>query len=255
MTSPKHPVRVVVPLDSQAKTSWDHAIAYAKKICEGSQGQITKIVLLTHTKTQMTGTALGSHIGSAAAKSLSSGGVIAIGGGGALSYQTMRTMPMVLRNTIIIAFFAEPKMLDYIDGLTAVSGVVVVPDLAGDADGWIARWNPLVHGAASSQPTTLITDKTVEAALENISRMINLSHGALNPRDKSYADEVLRILRSKNHKVEPQKLKSWAIKRGWKVTAADELAALAVKIWALKAKPSLTRINNYEARYTSWTGE
>ncbi|WP_313602835.1 hypothetical protein [Rhizobium sp.] len=255
MTAPKQPMRVVIPLDSQAKTSWDHALAYAKKIADSSQGQIKKIVLLTHTKSQITGTALGSHIGSTAAKTLNSGGVIALGGGVALSYQTMRTMPMILRDTVIITFFAEPKMLDYVDGLMPVSGVVVVPDLAGGADSWIARWNPIVHGVAPSQPTTLIADKTVEAALENISSMINLSHGALNPRDKGYADEILRILRAKGHSIDAAQAKSWAIRRGWKVSAADELAALAVKIWAMKSKPSLTKFHNPEGRYNRWRGE
>lgn len=37
-------------------------------------------------------------------------------------------------------------------------------------------------------------------------------------------------------------IKSWAIRRGWRPDDAGDLAALARKIWALKAKPSLSAI-------------
>ncbi|TCN34140.1 hypothetical protein [Sinorhizobium americanum] len=79
-----------------------------------------------------------------------------------------------------------------------------------------------------------------------------LGNGVMHPRDKEFADDILRILRAKGHRAEPHSIKSWAIANGWKPSAANELAALAIKIGGLKAKPSLTKIYNAEGKYLSW---
>ena len=157
------------------------------------------------------------------------------------------------RGAVIVAFYADNKMLEKLDGIDGLVGIVAVPDLASDIDQWVARWNPMVHGQPASAPTTLISDPVVEKALASLSSWINLSHGIMNPRDKGHADEMLRILRAKGHTFEPDKMKSWAIRNGWKPGAADELATLATRIGALKSKPSLSAYHDPDGRYGRWT--
>lgn len=254
MTLKQSPIRVVVPIDSHDPSSWAYALAYAKKICDESAGTLTKIVLLTHTKNQLSSTSLRGHLGDARAITLLNGGTLTVSPGVGLTHGTMRTLSSVLRGTVAIVFYGGNDILDLVDGVTGLGGVVVVPEFDGDVADWTARWNPHVHGAPPSAPAVLISNKTVTNALEQLSSMVNLSHGVMHPRDKGYADDILRILRANGHAMDPAALKSWAIQRGWQVKAADELAALATKIWALKAKPRLSGIYNAQVRYEGWKG-
>ena len=138
--------RVLIPIDSQDPQSWQYALAYARKIGE-QQDKPTDIVLLVHTKRQIDGTSLTGHIGRQQAKALSGGKRLQLQSGQKLSLKTLNTMGQMLNNAIIIAFFADAKMLDAVDSLRGVVGVVAVPDLPGDADQWVARWGAIVHGA------------------------------------------------------------------------------------------------------------
>ena len=88
-------------------------------------------------------------------------------------------------------------MLDALDDLKGVIGVIVVPDFLDSADQWANRWSPIVHGQSQSPPVSLIDDPVVEAALLHLTQMVNLSTGLVHPRDKDMAIEVLRILRNK----------------------------------------------------------
>jgi hypothetical protein len=89
-------------------------------------------------------------------------------------------------------------------------------------------------------------------ALENLTRMVNLSTGLGHPRDKTYADETFRILRAKGHKDPTAHVRSWAIRNGWKPEHAVTLEALSRKIWTLKGKPSLASFHNPQERYKRW---
>jgi hypothetical protein len=60
------------------------------------------------------------------------------------------------------------------------------------------------------------------------------------------------FLRAKGHSAPPDRIKSWAVREGWKPEAADELATLAKRIFALKAKPSLSAIHDPDGRYACW---
>jgi len=173
--------------------------------------------------------------------------------GGSLRHATLRTLGGSARNAVVIAYYAEDQMLEWLDGISGLAGIVAVPDLAGNVDGWIERWNPEIPGKAATAPAPLISDPVVEKALMSLSRWINLANGVLNPRDENYADEVLRILRAKGHALDPGKIKSWAIRNSWKPGAAAKLANLAQRIGGLKTKPSLAKFHNVQARYESWS--
>jgi hypothetical protein len=246
----KKPIRVLLPLDSQSTETLGLALSYASGICKefGTQD----IILLTHTKHQLEHTSLSTALGAARAKALSKG-PIAIQGGGQLKAETMKTLRIPPKNSVIIAYYAEPQILDYIDGLNNVAGVVVVPDHPGDADKWVDRWGAAVHGQTRpASPPSLIGDPVFVRALEALSRLVNLSTGLGDPRDKAMANEILRILRAKGHADQSANIRSWAIRHGWRPDDAADLEALARKIWALKAKPSLSAIHDPEGRYLRW---
>lgn len=247
------PQRVVVPLDSQDQAAWDHALAYAFAIGSDAEPPTQDYVLLTHTKQQLKFTSLAGFLGERGTKQLLGGMGLPVEGGGLLRHATQQTLRGAARGAVIIAYYADDRMLEGLDGLAGVAGIVAVPDLPNDVDDWIARWNPFVDGSPHGAPATLIADRVVENALTALSGIVNLSHSILNPRDKGHADETLRILRAKGHVLEPGDIKSWAIRNGWQPGAADELAKLAVRIGALKSKPPLTQFHNPDGKYARWS--
>ncbi|MBI1687055.1 hypothetical protein [Caulobacter hibisci] len=243
--------RVMIPLDSQADETFSYALSYAKAIAE--KAKTNDVILLTHTKSQLDGsTGLSRMIGPGAAKALNKGQTASLPWGASLRYETMKTLRYSARGAVIIAYYAEEKMLDFVDGLHDVGGVVAVPWVPGEADGWAARWTAMVHGAKAAAPAPLIDDPVVVRALEGLTSIINLSTGLSHPRDKERANEYLRILRAKGHADPSSTIKSWAIRHGWSPRGAADLETLARKIWSLKTKPSLSAFHEPAARYARW---
>lgn len=247
-----NPIRVVVPIDSQDPSAWTTALAYAEAIGAKAQPPASEYILLTHTKAQLKQTSLGNHIGSANTKLLLANQSIGVPSGRPLRHATLQTLGGSARQAVIIAYFAEDKMMETIDGLVGVIGVVVVPDFSDSVDQWGERWTPVVHGQQQAAPVVLLADTVVECALQELSNRVNLSNAVINARDKEHADETLRILRAKGHTLEADKIKSWAIRNGWQPKAADELAKLAAKIRALGSKPSIKTFHDADGRYQRW---
>lgn len=250
-----NPIRLVIPIDSDDPDAWSFAIGYAEAIGMQAQPLAKEYVLLTHGKQQLKHTSLAQHMGDAAAKALLANRTVGMPQGNQLRHTTMQTLGGYAPGAVIVAYYADEKMLEMLDGIDGLVGIVAVPDLPNQIDGWIARWNAAVHGQTPSAPTVLISDAVVEKALSSLSSWINLSHNVMNPRDKEHADETLRILRAKGHVFEPDKVKSWAIRNGWKPGAADELAKLATRIGALQTKPSLGKYHDPQGRYDRWKAE
>jgi hypothetical protein len=246
------PTRVLVPVDAYDAESFRLALGYAQKICEKVGAQ--DVILLTHSKNQLSHTSLSRFLGPAALKALDKG-AMSLSWGGRLNAETMKTLRYSARNAVVVVYYAEPKILDFVDGLASVAGVVAVPDIAGEADAWVARWGAIVHGQAQQPPPILIDDAVFVRALEALSSVINMTTGLGHPRDKDVANDILRILRAKGHVDQSANIKSWAIRRGWRPDAAADLEALAKKIWSLKTKPSLSAIYNANGRYQQWQAE
>ncbi len=246
--------RIIGPIDSQDPSAWVQALAYAGAIGAQAQPAVRDYILLTHGKQQLKSTSLAGHVGAQWAKTLLGNSAVSLSTGGQLRHATLQTLRGSGRGAVIIAYYADERMLETLDGIAGIVGIVAVPEVPGEIDGWIARWNPLVHGQQkASASAALITDPVVEKALTALSGCINLSHAIMNPRDKGHADETLRILRAKGHAFEPDMIKSWAIRNGWKPGAADELAKLAGRIGGMKTKPPLKDFHNPDGKYESWS--
>lgn len=241
--------RVLVPLDSQSEEALRTAFAYANAICQ--KAGASDVILLTHTKSQLDHTSLSRLLGAATLRGLSKGPVT-LGSGITLRAETMRTLGWPRASAVIVVYYAETKILDLADGTRNIVGVVAVPDLSGEADGWAERWGVIVHGQGRQAQAPLINDEVVVRALETLTQVINLSTGLGHPRDKQMADEILRILRAKGHADPTTNIRSWAIRNGWKPDHAAKLEALSRKIWSLKGKPSLAAFHMPRERYEGW---
>lgn len=242
-------IRVLVPLNSQSTEAFQVALAYANSICE--KAGAADIILLTHTKHQLDHTSLSRLLGDRAVRALGKG-TVTLSSGVRLHAATMRTLSWPPRKSVLVVYYAETGILDLADGTRNVVGVVAVPDVPGEADDWAKRWGVIVHGEERKAPAPLIEDPVVVRALDMLTRMVNLSTGIGNPRDKDFADETLRILRAKGHADPTPHIRSWAIQNGWKPEHAVKLEALSQKIWGLKVKPSLLKFYNAHERYDRW---
>lgn len=76
--------------------------------------------------------------------------------------------------------------------------------------------------------------------------------GAQRPGDEDHAKRILRILRSNNHQESAENIKLWAIKNGWLPKAAERLAVLADKAFALRTKPKLDNPEHTSKLYQRW---
>ena len=242
-------IRVLVPVDSQEPEAFGLALAYAEQISKTADAD--DVILLVNTKHQLDHTGLSRFLGAAATKALNKGPVT-LAWGGRLHGETIRTLRYPARRSVVIAYYADEKLLDFADGLNNIVGVVAVPWIPGEADSWATRWSAHIHGLPKPTPKALIDDPVVVSALETLTTVINLSTGLGHPRDKAMANEILRILRAKGHADPSATIKSWAIQRGWRPNHATNLEALSRTIWSLKTKPSLSGFHDPQGRYARW---
>lgn len=252
MAEQNQPIRVVAAKDGYQEDGLELALGYAKAIAERANAPDSNVILLTHTKTQLDYTSLSRMLGQGGAKALRNKKRIGLPWGGSLRHETLRTMPSFGQRAILIAYYGETKMLDAVDGIENLAGVVVVPDLEGSANSWIERWGPIIHGEDRPPKAQLIDDPIVEQALKTLTTMVNLSTGISHPRDKQQANEVIRILRAKGHHLDAEKVKSWAIRNGWTPKGAEDIAAIVNRVSALKSRPSLAKYHDPHGRYLRW---
>ncbi len=246
-----HMKRILVPVDSYDPSSWAIALQYAKVICEADE-RAPKVALIVHTMQQISSTSLSGFLGERQAKALKSRKPLSFEGG-TLRLETMKTMPSIMRDTVAIVFYADEQLIDKVEDVNGLNGIVAVPWVAGELDSWASRWGAVVHGEEQRPQAKIIEDPVVEKALVQLVQMVNSSTGIGHPRDKTKANETLRILRAKGHQIDAASIRSWVLQRGWKSHQADDLGALAAKVGALKNKPRLTDYHDPEGRYGRWS--
>lgn len=248
------PKRVVACKDGYDEKALSLALGYTKLLIDDAGVAAPDLVLLTHTKRQLQSTSLAGMLGPEASRALSAGKQLHTPVG-PLRHATLRTLGNSGNNTIVIAFYADEKMLDELDSMPGLIGIVVVPDREGDIANWVKRWTVQVHGEKPGTPTSLISDPLIETAMRALTTITNTSYGCLNSRDTEHADEIFRILRNKGHILDPLEIKNWAVREGWHTGAANDAAKIAAKIAKLKQKPSLAKFHDPTARYLRWKAE
>ena len=240
-------IRVLVP-DSRSSETLQIAIGYAKAICEET-GIFVVILLRTRSSSWIIPA---SPIFSATRWFGHSRRALWGWAPNQSARRDHADVTMAASQVCLDRLLRRYGILDLADGTRNVAGVVAVPDLPGEANDWAKRWGVIVHGEGPEAASPLIEDEVVVRALEMLTRMVNLSTGLGHPRDKAFANEVLRILRAKGHANPTPHIRSWAIRNGWKPEHAVKLEALSRKIWELKGKPSLSGFHNPHERYERW---
>jgi hypothetical protein len=244
------PIRVLIPGDSQEPEVLGLALAYAQEIAKKAEAR--EVLLVTHAKGQLRHTGLAANLGETVTRALLGGREVKLPSGATLRHGTLATLRYPSGRPVIIAYYADEKLLDFIDGMAGVKGMVAVPWVPGEVDQWRQRWTPIVHGEEKQAPATLLDDPVVETALRSVSAIINLSNSLIQSHDKEWVDDALRILRAKGHSLDGAKIRNWAIRNGWKPGAADDLAKLVRKIAGMKTRPRLAGIHNADGRYARW---
>lgn len=244
------PIRVLIPSDSQEPETLRLALACAQEIAK--KAGTSDVLLVTHSKSQLGRTDLTSNLGERASRALLDGREVALPSGAALRHGALTTLRYPSGRPVVVAYYADDRLLDFIDGMDGVQGVVAVPWVPGQVAQWRDRWAPLVPGEEKQAPADLLGDPVAEAALRSISAMINLSYSLIQSHDREWVDGPLRILRAKGHALDAAKIRNWAIRNGWKPGAADDLARRVRKVAGLKNPPRLTGIPNADSRYQRW---
>lgn len=245
-------IRVLIPGDDQSVDAISLAFSYANEICKLSKGAVQEAILFIPGKASVKFTTLSAALGERNAKTLHDGGAVALPSGIPMRLETVRTLRWATKPSVLIAVYSDQKMLDQVDSVKNLFGVVAVPHIPEALEKWEKTWSPTIHGAPKQPAQKLIVDPIVEQALISLTHSINLSHSLLNPRDKEHADRTLRILRVNNHVESSENLRSWAVKNGWHPKAADELEKLATKVQSLKSKPRLPDPEVAKKTYEYW---
>jgi hypothetical protein len=245
-------IRVLVPCDDLDNDAIKKGIQVVDELCKQQSGIVHDVILFIPSKQNIKGTSLASVLGESISNRLHKGEKIQLPSGKHMRLETMRTLKREFNKSIVLAIYADEKMMDQVDSMNSLLAIVAVPHMHDALDGWKRTWSPLVPGEEQKEKGNLISDPVVESALSSLTNWINLSHTILNPRDKEHADRTVRILRRNNHTEDPSNVRAWAVKHGWHPKAADELKKLWIKIYSLKNKPKMTDSEAAKRTYTHW---
>jgi hypothetical protein len=156
----------------------------------------------------------------------------------------------------VLAIWPDDKTLGLIDDHPRVTAVCAVLDLLEDGPLWLKTRRPTeVGGAHEIPPAAVIGDPVVRVALKQLTNMVNLSTGLVNPRDRGHAIDVLRALATGRRKVAPDDAYAFAIQNGWRVDAAKELRQLVIGVAAGKRYRDGGMLRSPSELLSYWEGE
>lgn len=248
--------RIVVPDTNQSPEHVMTGIQVADHLCKESG--TSEVILLIPAKASLDSGDLHQALGASVHKALLKGLPVKLPSGAQMRCETLKNLQWVSQPSILVAVFAGQSMMDKIDALQNLIAVVAVPWTPDSIDNWVKTWSPKVLGqsakpAKAAKPAaSLIADPVVEQAMKSLTSMVNRAHNVLHPTDEDHAKRFLRILRSNNHQESSENIKLWAIKNGWLPKAAERLATLADKAFALRTKPKLDNPEHAAKLYQRW---
>ncbi len=248
--------RVVVPDTNQSPEHVMTGIRVADHLCKESG--TSEVILLIPAKASLTSGGLHQTLDASVHKTLVKGLPVKLPSGAQMRCETMKTLQWVSQPSVLIAVYAGQSMMDKIDALQNLVAVVAVPWTPDSIDNWVKTWSPKVLGqpaksAKAAKPVaSLISDPVVEQALKSLTSIVNRAHNVLHSGDEDHAKRILRILRSNNHQESAENIRLWAIKNGWLPKAAERLAILADKAFALRTRPKLDNPEHAAKLYQRW---
>lgn len=211
---------------------------------------VRRCLLLIPAKGNLQSTTLEQVLGRKASKLLSDGKEMRLGDG-AVRLETIRSFKSHTSGDVVIAVYADQKMMDAVDSNRSLKAVICVPRLPDAVDDWNRTWNPIMPGGRQEE-VRLIANAIVEAALASLTGRINLSHRVLHPSDTEAVKDAFRILRAHRQTEDPVNMRAWCIKQGWHAGAADEAMKYATKAFALRSKPNVQGAHWASDIYEQW---
>lgn len=184
-------------------------------------------ILAVNTKRQLQGVVT-SVIGESASKQLDRKNPVRLGN------VTIRLMTKKIdasrgKSGPVLAVYPDQKLLDKVDEMHGVTDVLVVPWNRDEVNRWIATWNATELGTNSRDgDPNHISEPLVEAAMETLHNLVNVSTGITHSSDRSTAIEIFKILQRESIPFNPDEIRAWLVaEKGWKPNDADDVRAIA----------------------------
>lgn len=244
--------RILITGDDLCTDSIATAVSLADDLCKRDFGQIHDVVLYIPTKQNIKGTSIESVLGVQICKTLYKRDSIKLSSGKTMRLGTMQTFKMEFKRCIVIAIYADDRMMDQVDAMKNLHSVIAVPHVEDALNNWSKTWSPIEPGKHASDNECLIEDSVIVSALDSLTNTINLSHSTLNSRDKETANNTVRILRRNEHYDDSSNIRAWAVKNGWHPKTATELEKLWDKVFSLKGKPKVNDVEQAKRTYKYW---
>jgi len=170
---------------------------------------------------------LADVLGVEVTKTLGKGNRVKTPSGRYLRGYTVRTFPRYGEHGPVLAVWLSGKNLDVVQD-SGAGAVCLVPWLKKDGLVWAKGVGARdLMGADASEEEPLVTDPVVAAALESLTRRVNLSTGIVHPMDRSAAVWMFRILRRGKQAWTGDEVTAWALRHGWDARHARELGEMA----------------------------
>lgn len=103
----------------------------------------------------------------------------------------------------------------------------VVPWNEQDVAEWLASYGPCDLRTDEEAPEATLSSPVVEAALVDLTVLVNLTTGLGHPSDRDAAVSLFRILKDGGYSWDPAEVRAWAASHGWGVKGAKELEHVA----------------------------
>lgn len=132
---------------------------------------------------------------------------------------------------LIVAMYLSLDALYKFDTDMSAKAILFLPWMENEGKQWLATRNPTILGANTWQVQHASFPPEVDNSLSIMTDGINLSTGLAHPSDRETAREVLMKLRDSGYSLSSSDVKDWAIKNGWGLDAANDLAKEAAKVF------------------------
>jgi hypothetical protein len=196
----------------------------AIRICQ--RDGIPSITLLMETKQAFQGSVLATVLGPPISKRLAAGKTVK-SAGIEIKLESAKTFSPYIPDGMIIGVHVGRGGLDALDSATSAKAIVLVPWLEVEGKRWMSVWNPTVLGKSTWTASAIDVPPEAEAALQRLTRTINLSTGLSHPSDEEFAKRTFAELKDAGKVPKPAEARKWAVRNGWDPRHADELEKLA----------------------------
>jgi hypothetical protein len=146
-----------------------------------------------------------------------------------VSKETWRTMRTGHVEPVIVACWPDERTLAHLDSRPRLKALCVLRWTEKESEPWrIARGAVnLWESEPAAPPEPEISDPVVLAAMQSLTRRVNLNTGIIHPDDRDAAINTFRLLQRARYRFEPDEIKTWATANGWRAQDAIKLAEVA----------------------------